>query len=65
MEDLQLARRLRRLGRIRTVQASVKVSGRRFLARPVYYTFLVNVFPLLLRLGVPPARLARVYGDPR
>ncbi len=65
MEDLQLARRLRRLGRIRTVPASVTVSGRRFLARPLYYAFLMNVFPLLLRLGVPPARLARLYGDPR
>ncbi len=65
MEDLELSRRLRRAGRLRTVRASVRVSGRRFLARPVYYTFLVNVFPLLYRLGVPPARLARLYGDPR
>lgn len=65
MEDLDLARRLRRLGRIRTVPASVTVSGRRFEARPVYYTLLVNVFPLLHRLGVPAARLGRLYGDPR
>lgn len=65
LEDLALSRRLRRAGRIRTVPASVRVSGRRFAERPVYYALLVNLFPLLYRLGVPPARLARLYGDPR
>jgi len=65
MEDLQIARRLQRLGRIRTVPASVRVSGRRFLARPIYYTLLVNVLPLLYRLGVPPTVLARPYWNPR
>jgi len=65
MEDLALSRRLRELGRIRTVAASVRVSGRRFMARPIYYTLLVNVMPLLFRLGVPPATLASWYGDPR
>ncbi len=65
MEDLELSLRLRRVGRIRTVPASVRVSGRRFLARPVYYTFLVNVFPLLYRLGMPPRVLANLYGNPR
>lgn len=65
MEDLELSRRLRDVGRIRTVPASVRVSGRRFLARPAYYTLLVNVFPLLYRLGTPPRVLAGIYGDPR
>jgi len=65
MEDVELSRRLRRLGTIRTVSANVCVSGRRFLVRPVYYTLLVNVFPLLYRLGVPPRVLANLYGDPR
>lgn len=65
MEDLALSRRLRHAGRIRTVRANVCVSGRRFLERPIYYTVLVNVFPLLYRLGVPAERLARLYGDPR
>ncbi len=54
MEDLELARRLSRLGRIVTVPARVRVSGRRFVARPVFYTVAVNVFPTLYRLGVPP-----------
>ncbi len=65
MEDLELARRLRRLGRIVTVPAVVRVSGRRFVAAPLRSTFLINVFPLLYRLGVPPRVLARLYDDPR
>lgn len=65
MEDLELSRRLRRLGKIRTVPATVRVSGRRFVARPLYYALLINVFPLLYRLGLPPSVLAGLYGDPR
>jgi rSAM/selenodomain-associated transferase 2 len=60
-EDFEISRRLRKLGRIRTVDASVQVSGRRFLARPVYYAFIMNVLPLLYRAGVPPSALARAY----
>jgi rSAM/selenodomain-associated transferase 2 len=65
MEDIELARRLRRVGRIRTVPAVVEVSGRRFLAHPVRTVLALRTFPLLYRLGVSPARLARLYGDPR
>ncbi len=65
MEDLELSRRLRRLGRIRIVRSRVTVSGRRFLARPIYYTLVVNLFPALYALGIPPAALRRFYGDPR
>lgn len=65
MEDLEIARRLRRLGRIRTVRASVHVSGRRFLARPLASAVLMNVLPFLCWLGVPPSLLAGYYGDPR
>lgn len=65
MEDLELSRRLHSFGRIRTVPASVRVSGRRFAARPIYYAFWVNLFPLLYRLGVPSRLLASLYGDPR
>ncbi|MGE0639049.1 MAG: TIGR04283 family arsenosugar biosynthesis glycosyltransferase [Thermoanaerobaculia bacterium] len=65
MEDLELSRRLRRLGRIRIDRAEVTVSGRRFLARPFYYPLAINCFPLLYALGVSPARLARLYGNPR
>ena len=65
MEDLELSRRLRRIGRIHTVPARVRVSGRRFLARPVFYTLAVNLFPPLYRLGVSPERLAKLYRSVR
>lgn len=65
MEDLQLSMTLRREGRIRIVPAVMTVSGRRFLQRPVFYTIVVNLFPLLYRLGVSPPRLVRWYGNPR
>jgi rSAM/selenodomain-associated transferase 2/rSAM/selenodomain-associated transferase 1 len=65
MEDLEFSRRLRARGRLVTVPAEVEVSGRRFETRPVYYTTLVNVFPWLYRLGVPPAALARLYKNTR
>lgn len=65
MEDLELSRRLRRAGRIRIAPASVKVSGRRFLAHPLRDTLIVNAFPLLYRIGVPPALLARAYRNTR
>jgi rSAM/selenodomain-associated transferase 2 len=65
MEDLELSRRLRRLGKIRRLPSAVAVSGRRFVARPLYYAVAMNLLPLLYRLGVPPLLLARLYGDPR
>ncbi len=65
MEDLELSRRLRRLGRIRVVRARVTVSGRRFQARPVLYALAVNLFPALYAAGVPASALKRLYGDPR
>jgi len=43
------------------VPARVRVSGRRFLARPVFYTLAVSLFPSLYRLGVSPERLVRIY----
>ena len=65
MEDLELSRRLRARGRIVTVPSRVRVSGRRFLRHPLRESFLVNVFPLLYRLGVSPEKLARLYQDIR
>ncbi|HYN40202.1 MAG TPA: TIGR04283 family arsenosugar biosynthesis glycosyltransferase [Thermoanaerobaculia bacterium] len=65
MEDLAFSRSLRRAGTIRTVPASVRVSGRRFMARPIHTFVVMNAFPLLYALGVSPARLARMYGNPR
>jgi rSAM/selenodomain-associated transferase 2 len=65
MEDVELARRLWRVGAIRTVPVVVRVSGRRFLAHPIRAVVAMRVFPLLYRMGVSPARLARLYGNPR
>ena len=65
MEDVALARRLWRVGRLVTVPAYVRVSGRRFLRHPVTGTLAMWTFPMLYRLGVPPRALAWLYGNPR
>lgn len=65
MEDIDFARRLAQLGRTRTVPACVTVSGRRFVARPVFYAAVMNLFPLLFRLGVPARTLSALYGHVR
>ncbi|MCC6216001.1 MAG: TIGR04283 family arsenosugar biosynthesis glycosyltransferase [Polyangiaceae bacterium] len=65
MEDYELSRRLGRVGNVRIVPARVQVSGRRFLARPWFFTAVVNLFPVLYRLGVPPEALARLYANVR
>ena len=65
MEDLELARRLRRRGRIETVKSNVTVSGRRFIARPFFYFAVMNIYPILYRLGVPTRILAHWYASIR
>lgn len=65
MEDLELSMRLRRWGRLARVKARVTVSGRRFVARPLFYAAVMNLFPALYRLGVSPATLAKIYGEVR
>ena len=64
-EDVELARRLRRAGRIQTVRREVTVSGRRFAARPIYFAVAMNFLPWLYRLGVRPATLVRLCRDVR
>lgn len=64
-EDIELARRLRRIGRVVTVPACVRVSGRRFVRAPLRALVAMRLFPLLYRLGVPADTLASLYGDPR
>ena len=65
LEDVELCRRLRQLGKIRTTRARVNVSGRRVVARPLYYAAIFNLVPLLYRLGLPPQMLSRLYPDVR
>jgi len=65
LEDVELARRLRRVGRVVVRPEQVEVSGRRWSAHPWRTALVMNTFPALYRLGVSPERLARLYGAPR
>lgn len=65
MEDLELARRLRRQGELARLPQEVLVSGRRFLAKPFRSFVMMNTFPLLYRLGVSPEALNKLYGHIR
>lgn len=65
LEDLELSRRLRRVGRLVTVPAYVHVSGRRFLRHPLRATVAANSLPFLYRLGASADSLARFWGPVR
>jgi rSAM/selenodomain-associated transferase 2 len=64
-EDLELARRLRKVGRLRVCDAEVLVSARRYERSPFKTSVIMNSFPVLYRLGVPPEQLARWYAPAR
>ena len=64
-EDIELARRLWRIGRIVTVPACVEVSGRRFAHRPVRAAIEMRLLPWLHAAGVAPSLLASLYGEVR
>ncbi len=61
MEDLELSRRLERLGRIVVLPHQVVVSARTFERSMFRHGLMLNTFPLLYRLGVPAKTLARWY----
>jgi rSAM/selenodomain-associated transferase 2 len=61
MEDVELSRRLRRRGVMPIVPRDVLVSGRRFVAHPLWATLCCHTFPLLYDLGVSPARLIKLW----
>jgi len=62
MEDFELMRRLRRLGRIVIVAAPVLTSGRRWLRLGVWKTTLINQIAILAYLlGVSPLQIAHWY----
>ena len=66
LEDLEFARRLRaRFGPPTCLQAELSVSARRWSARPLRTTLCWWTIPALYRLGMSPARLARLYGPGR
>lgn len=60
-EDVVLARRLWRVGRLQMLQDSVRVSGRRFVQQPVKSTLAMNLFPVAWVLGVSPDTLEQWY----
>jgi hypothetical protein len=62
MEDFELMRRLRRLGRVVIAPALVSTSDRRWQALGVWQTTLTNyAIPIGYLLGVSPSRLATWY----
>lgn len=62
LEDYELARRMKRVGPIAFLPFFVCTSGRRFLAKGVIRTSILNwVIIACYHLGVSPKRLARWY----
>jgi uncharacterized protein len=62
MEDYELTRRLKALGRIVTVKAGATTSGRRWCRLGVVRTTLINSMMVIgYTLGISPARLAKLY----
>jgi len=62
MEDYELARRMKRLGRTRILPLTVTTSGRRFLEKGLLRTAAINWSTIVrFRLGADPNELARRY----
>jgi rSAM/selenodomain-associated transferase 2 len=65
LEDLDFSRRLRRAGRTGLICVALRTSGRRFLARGPWRTFLFIVWLLLLHtLGFDTERYAELWRGP-
>jgi rSAM/selenodomain-associated transferase 2 len=62
MEEFELCRRLRRVGRLALANATVATSARRFQQRGILRTYL-RMWHVTLRywLGTPPEKLRRIY----
>ncbi len=65
MEDLEFARRCRRLGGIRRLGLEMRTSARRTVGQPLRARVMWVTFPWLYRLGVAPETLAKWYGEVR
>lgn len=64
MEDYELARRMKRAGRVALLPLTVITSGRRFLRKGVLRTTALNWLIIAsYHLGVSPERLARWYRE--
>jgi hypothetical protein len=64
MEDVQIQKSLRKIGRFIKIQHPVVTSARRFLLNGIIRQQLLNtVLVLLYHAGVSPVRLKRFYHD--
>ena len=65
-EDLEFSRRMKRAGRVACLRSRVTTSARRWtrdgIVRTVLRMWLIRAMYLI---GVPPARLKRIYADTR
>jgi rSAM/selenodomain-associated transferase 2 len=62
MEDVEIQRRLRKLGRFRKIQNPVVTSARRFKANGIIRQQLINAaLVLLYHAGIAPEKLIRYY----
>ena len=65
MEEFELCRRLRKLGRLALAEATVTTSARRFRRLGVLRTYWRMWWVTMLwRAGVSPARLRAIYEKP-
>jgi len=63
MEDVEIQKRLRRLGRFVKVRPPVCTSARRFLLHGIIKQQLMNIWLVFLyHAGISPFRLKRIYG---
>ncbi|MBI5075930.1 MAG: TIGR04283 family arsenosugar biosynthesis glycosyltransferase [Nitrospirae bacterium] len=62
MEDVDIIKRMKKLGRIAVLQKKAVTSGRRWISRGLLRTAATNQMTMLLyQLGVSPDKLARFY----
>jgi rSAM/selenodomain-associated transferase 2 len=66
MEDVDLVRRLKKIGKFKLVRSKVRTSARRYDRNGIFYTTVRN-WSLIIRylLGQSPERLHRLYSDAR
>jgi rSAM/selenodomain-associated transferase 2 len=66
MEDVDLVRRLNKIGKFKLVKAKIRTSARRYDRNGIVYTTVRN-WSLIIRylLGQSPERLHRLYSDAR
>jgi len=62
MEDVDIVRRMKKMGRIAMLGKKAVTSGRRWAKKGLFRTALINQLTMMLyHLGVSPDRLARFY----